>query len=1145
MKAEILKIAGVKTEAEFYKKYPTEEAFMKKHGKKLKKAQDGNKFLPSIESTLDDEYLAPPLEYGEISGIIENGYNNKMSLARQLGVMQDFPDVNPNAALKGTSATTATKSSNLKDAGNSLLASAPSIVGGIQNVIKGNKQLKEQKQAANISNLIMQAAGTRDNKKTRKYVRPEDIVIQPGQMGNPYGSGTNYLAAKNGAEIQNTFAPNTIYTDQGYTPLNDNSKVKQFADGGGFGGTGLSANYLAGEAGGLGGGLGSLIGGGDFEQTNEGALGSTLGGIAGTIVGGPLGSIVGSALGGAIGGAFGGDRTKQMKQQKQLMQSNLASAAWQNTLQSDQFNSFMEDGGWVSNDWQPQVIAKFGEYDVKDLLKPPHDADMLRAGGHLKEYTPPSERAMYTGKAEDGVQMAMGGDLKVYRGQAETMSYNPYLPDGGETIMFRGPSHDNGGMPITFGENGVEVEGGEPAVKLQDGGSPDGNLVVFGDMFMPGKKQKFKHYAADLSKTEAKQNKIVDKSTKLINDLDVNTEFDKLTLQAANANILGANMKLKDIATKKTEAATLQNAILDTAKEQGLVSAELAKGKIVKDKEAAKMMAKYGTKMTTYADGGSSDPNDAWINKILDYEYESGSPTGTGLSDWGYHTRAPKTKEEAIKYFKQDYLPKVDYLPQELKGRAADWLFNTGKDPRIPLLLAAGKIKSNAFGPAAERIELAQDPELLNETWNKYADEIGKKAKDPAFLKKFDTARKVMYQNINKLPDGSINPAYGKTWKGRTDIFNEDVPVAASPVAVASMVTPSAPAPYFANPVVNPTGASSAKWTPSGVTVPNFAASNDAVDMRAAFMPEAYAPIDMRNDVKNIPHTPYDGTFVQKRDVPPTYSEDVMSTSSSNTSTKDNKKSNTWKDAAVFASSMMPFLRPSNQEPLDPNQLMGEMYALSNNQLEPVQAQLYNPQLTQPYEISLQDQLNANQSDFNAMQRQLGNNPEALAALAAQKYAANAQVLGTQFRANQAEKARAYEANRQTMNEAQRANLGILDQQFQRQSMARSKTKQEAQTALQSIAAKIAQNNLSNRTLGVYENMYNYRYAPGGQAYNMNAPYSFNIPEVGTGARSTSDIALTEAERLQALADAQKIKEANAKTKKGRNGAIVKAIKNL
>ena len=41
MKKQILKIAGVKSEKEFYNKYPTEEAFMAKHGKAFKKAQIG------------------------------------------------------------------------------------------------------------------------------------------------------------------------------------------------------------------------------------------------------------------------------------------------------------------------------------------------------------------------------------------------------------------------------------------------------------------------------------------------------------------------------------------------------------------------------------------------------------------------------------------------------------------------------------------------------------------------------------------------------------------------------------------------------------------------------------------------------------------------------------------------------------------------------------------------------------------------------------------------------------------------------------------------------------------------------------------------------------------------------------------------
>ena len=54
MKAEFLKIAGVKSEAEFYKKFPSEEAFMKKHGKAVrklmaKKAQIGA-VIPNIET---------------------------------------------------------------------------------------------------------------------------------------------------------------------------------------------------------------------------------------------------------------------------------------------------------------------------------------------------------------------------------------------------------------------------------------------------------------------------------------------------------------------------------------------------------------------------------------------------------------------------------------------------------------------------------------------------------------------------------------------------------------------------------------------------------------------------------------------------------------------------------------------------------------------------------------------------------------------------------------------------------------------------------------------------------------------------------------------------------------------------------------
>ena len=246
--------------------------------------------------------------------------------------------------------------------------------------------------------------------------------------------------------------------------------------------------------------------------------------------------------------------------------------------------------------------------------------------------------------------------------------------------------------------------------------------------------------------------------------------------------------------------------------------------------------------------------------------------------------------------------------------------------------------------------------------------------------------------------------------------------------------------------------------------------------------------------------------------------------------------------------SAMPFLRPSNQMELDPNQLMGEMYTLATNAVEPVRAQTFQPVLAQPYDISLQDQLNANQADFNALQRTVGNNPEALSALAAQKYAANSSVLANQFRMNQAERANVYNQNRQLLNQAQLQNLGILDQQYVRQEQAKSNTKQQAIGVLNSISDKIAKNKLENRTLGVYENMYNYRFTPSGVAYNVNAPYSFNMQGQPGSTTKTTGSFMQDQQGNTLIPDYNTdgtIKSYMIKKEPKRNGAIVKAIKDL
>jgi hypothetical protein len=219
------------------------------------------------------------------------------------------------------------------------------------------------------------------------------------------------------------------------------------------------------------------------------------------------------------------------------------------------------------------------------------------------------------------------------------------------------------------------------------------------------------------------------------------------------------------------------------------------------------------------------------------------------------------------------------------------------------------------------------------------------------------------------------------------------------------------------------------------------------------------------------------------------------------------------------------------------------MLALATNQLEPVQAQTFQPQLTTPYDISLQDIVNENEADYRAAQRMMGYNPAALAALNAQKYQANQKVLGEQFRLNQAMRDKVFAENRGILRESNLQNLGILDQQYGRQQQALSNTKATAQAALNSISAKYLQNQAENRQLQTYENMYNYRFDPRFRAMNMNPLAQFNLEGAGSSASPFANMTPEEIELY-----AKQLKVAQDKQKKmttGKNGALVKAIKSM
>ena len=909
MKDQILKIAKVKSEKEFYKKYPSEEAFMKAHGKAFKKAAMGSKMVNDQLHQLTDFGNPPIAQVGATTPKFE--FN-------KFGATADNPQGSFGAGAG--------------QAGMSALQNVDKIIGGIEAIGQQKKNIKKADQSSQLSGLANQAANTRE-KVERKYVRPEDALVQPGQLGNPYGSGTNYLAAQNGTmiggnptEIQNTYAPTgDLYQDLGYEPLEET--YKQYKKGG------RMPKAELGEY---------------FQDSGQAQIGSAVGESIGSAFG-PAGAIVGKYAGKFLGNALGGVKdARELKKYQDQTAMNTQQAAWQNQLQSGQFSKSMEHGGYMNPEYNPQVIAKFGDYDVKDLLKPPYDADMLRSGGHLAQvgYTAPSAAAMFTGRpnmpqAEYGTQMAMGGELEVGDGgRLETMSYNPYLP-GGEIGMFRGASHDNGGIKTKYGENEVEVEGGEPAVKLQDGGSSE-NLVVFGNIKInkeiadlmgdpKAKGKKFKTYIADVAKNDAKQLKRINKGLELIDQYDGNSSYDKLGMNSGMANLMGGKAHQKINAEKIKEAGIVQDAIHQTARQLGAKSDRLAEGKIEKETDPS-MVANNGMK----AQNGS----------IVDYL------KGVGK--------------------------KSDFASRKILAKDMD-------------------IK-NYKGTAKQNIQMLKN---LN-------------------IKSNDVSVPTVNQQVSPIDYSGI-PA----------ISSQDAP-SFSPIG--------------------------------GPSVPEFV---DLTDQRG-----------------------------------PNYA--FANTSNEMTGEGETKKGFDWNKAGSIGTALLsnlePYLRPSNaNDDLPPDQLYPEYFALATNQLDPVQAQTYQPMLDTPMDISFNDQINAIDSQARAAIRAAGQNQSAQAMIMAQALEAKNQVFGNRDRINTTNKIQTFDKNRALLNDAKLKNLQILDQQYVRQAQAKSNTKQQSLAALSSIAAKTAQQRATNRKLAIMENMYGFRFSPSGRAINMNAPAQFNLSGSGAG----------------------------------------------
>jgi len=202
------------------------------------------------------------------------------------------------------------------------------------------------------------------------------------------------------------------------------------------------------------------------------------------------------------------------------------------------------------------------------------------------------------------------------------------------------------------------------------------------------KGKKFKNYANDLSKIEKRQSSILEKAINKLDNLNPTTSFEKLEFESLSKTIEGANMQLKGLAAQKELLAGIQNAILDTSKEFGVKSAELAKGKIKQDPDSE--MAKFGGKFTQAQSGAKEvkDPSqvtDDYLREL--YGKAKAQGKGKAVSDFqkAFHAKYPEIATQILSEYDVTNLGKSRKLPKSNLESNVDQYFG----PRTERYMAA------------------------------------------------------------------------------------------------------------------------------------------------------------------------------------------------------------------------------------------------------------------------------------------------------------------------------------------------------------------------------------------------------------------------------------------------------------------------
>jgi len=1231
MKAKFFKIAGVKNESEFYKKYPTEAAFFKAHpeAKKLKKAQVGDLLSKSPGEGYNwDPYMNQWVEGGMDYSQTQSKGTPATGVVNVAG--QLVGGLTSGSGGGGTFASSAIPNVASKTGGNKpdvlggIAKGLPligDIAGAIGNIGQMKRQRKELEKARKVSDVALQASQTQPEKISRRYAQQQ--IISPNERFIPGGKRTEILAeygasiGGNPTEIQNMYNPGDLYSNLGYEPLSESDVVKQYRSGGDV--PKANTGFVDFMSGGGGQAISNLMGAG-FSQISGGAaagsqIGGALGSVAGLIPGaGPVAKAIAQPLFQAIGGEIGtildAKGSAEQKRNERKLKRNIETMTMQDSTRGllGNYSSFVRNGGdipyaehgWVSHDWQPQLITKWGDVNVEDVddIFRPADMRTLEHGGLLKAqggmnlpYPNYEERVnRFRNIMGKYSEQELNRRATTEAGLAEYAKLYPNEPFTKEDISF-------------FQDYTTKVLDPQTQAFMQRRGNQDwkpGTQRSGTDAIWGPKTQKQPFATAAIKPAGA-------------------SEFTELgTVRSGfstSGTDKGGSVDMKGLVPSKM--------ILPGGKSVGIEFIETSEGKKpyfrnpstgdIAPYDSSKYHSDTGR---YYRTGGNIRQNN--LSELDNFNFG-----GSLKTHWGgraevdsYNPYLPGTGETVMfkgnQHSESDGTGKtgigVSYGPQEHDSytdyaeygteQAADVEVENG-EPAAQLPDANGDLSMTVFGALKidknAAMEIGDDEskgltykkyvDRLNDKENKANTKLAKANKQLEELKvvtpfdrlKLNSLQSTIQGENDKLKDYAVKKVTAAEVQNAYNETAEEYGVDADALAKGKIKQSKdmGNAKYGTKKAQD--GSVVDYLTKEGMPS-DFKSRKKLAEERGIknYKGTASQNIELLNKLKsssssNLNKQPKitdadfvtpeligtDSKPVEKSQLelleeqglgPSNWRKDVNASAAASKLPKKKEGETDWLDFAKIASGQLAnLLRRPLQEDLRGDQLYGEMLAKSQNQLQPVQAQTYQPLLDTPFDVSFQDQLNQNQATFNALQRQIGANPAALSTLAAQKYSADKQVLADQFRTNQAMRAGVFSKNRDTLNDAALKNLAILDQQYTRQAEAISKTKATDLEIAKSISDKIAKNRLENRQFAAYSNMFpQYGFNRNMMAVSQ-APTFFNTGIV-------PGLSPEDAKAFQEKYDQKNKEKTQSSTtakygknlkKHFKNGSIVKSLKNI